>query len=385
MPDQPPTLYTDFLLENGSGWGCYGLNLLKYATMRGIKIRAIMKHDLKLETLPLFDQDIIKPVIKQSKKMTKRINEGGVIEDENGIFLTHMNWDNDLRQSYEGLKVKRQFGVVFFHNLTRTYGLVPKIAPDAYEAIICGSSWNAEHLRKAGYKKAVTVLQGVNSNHFFPRIAPLANDGKFYIFSGGKLEIRKGQDLVMKAFKLIQDKLPNARLVTNWAWRQEAAFANQYHKAKTAQFAWVIEKNTHGFSVNIPKTAMNYGIDPSRIICLKMTLNHRIAQIMQQCHMAVFPNRAEGGTNLVAMEAIATGLPSVIGYNTGQKDLFKICPDLHEIGLTSDTKPSDKMPSGSDSETKENIIDEQGFHSPNEVADRILQIYNNYDHYQQLG
>ncbi len=381
MPDQLPTIYIDFPIENLSGWGNYGFNLVKYATMRGVKVRSVVAQKTNIDILPLFDQEAVKSVVEQSKTIVEHIDKGGVIEDKNGIFLTHMKWSENLRQSLDGLKVGRQFGVVFYEYLLKGYNNASKIDPDAYEAVICGSSWNAQHLRKAGYKKAITILQGVNSNHYFPRIAPLVNDGKFYIFSGGKLEIRKGQDIVFEAFKLIQDKIPNAILVAGWHWVMEAALAKQFNNIKVAHVPWVIEKKEKDVEVvNMMQTAINYGIDANRVISLKMMPSHRMAQIMQQCHMAVFPNRAEGGTNLVAMEAIATGLPSVVGYNTGQKDLFKICPDLHEIGLTSDTNIRVLDP-----ETKENTTNEWGFHNPNEVADRILQIYNNYDHYQQLG
>ncbi|MBN2751486.1 MAG: glycosyltransferase, partial [Rhodospirillaceae bacterium] len=36
----------------------------------------------------------------------------------------------------------------------------------------------------------------------------------------------------------------------------------------------------------------------------------------------VFPNRAEGGTNLVAMECMACGVPAILSENTGHRDLL---------------------------------------------------------------
>jgi len=38
--------------------------------------------------------------------------------------------------------------------------------------------------------------------------------------------------------------------------------------------------------------------------------------------VAVFPNRCEGGTNLVAMECMACGLPVILSRNTGHLDLI---------------------------------------------------------------
>jgi glycosyltransferase involved in cell wall biosynthesis len=38
--------------------------------------------------------------------------------------------------------------------------------------------------------------------------------------------------------------------------------------------------------------------------------------------VALFPNRAEGGTNLVAMECMACGVPVILSRNTGHLDLI---------------------------------------------------------------
>jgi glycosyltransferase involved in cell wall biosynthesis len=37
--------------------------------------------------------------------------------------------------------------------------------------------------------------------------------------------------------------------------------------------------------------------------------------------VAVFPNRGEGGTNLVAMECMACGVPTILSANTGHLDI----------------------------------------------------------------
>jgi glycosyltransferase involved in cell wall biosynthesis len=45
--------------------------------------------------------------------------------------------------------------------------------------------------------------------------------------------------------------------------------------------------------------------------------------VLQEMNVAVFPNRAEGGTNLVAMECMACGLPVILSGNTGHLDLIE--------------------------------------------------------------
>ncbi|HEV2618928.1 MAG TPA: glycosyltransferase [Acidobacteriaceae bacterium] len=51
--------------------------------------------------------------------------------------------------------------------------------------------------------------------------------------------------------------------------------------------------------------------------------NALVPQMLREAHVALFPNRAEGGTNLVAMEAMACGIPVVLSANTGHLDLIR--------------------------------------------------------------
>jgi glycosyltransferase involved in cell wall biosynthesis len=44
---------------------------------------------------------------------------------------------------------------------------------------------------------------------------------------------------------------------------------------------------------------------------------------LREADAAIFPNRCEGGTNLVAMEAMACGVPTILSANTGHLDLIR--------------------------------------------------------------
>ena len=60
--------------------------------------------------------------------------------------------------------------------------------------------------------------------------------------------------------------------------------------------------------------------------------NSRIPSIMTEASVALFPNRCEGGTNLVAMEAMASGIPCILSANTGHLDIITDtnCYPLHQ-------------------------------------------------------
>jgi glycosyltransferase involved in cell wall biosynthesis len=48
-----------------------------------------------------------------------------------------------------------------------------------------------------------------------------------------------------------------------------------------------------------------------------------MAAALRDADVALFPNRCEGGTNLVAMEAAAAGVPLVVAATAGQIDLAR--------------------------------------------------------------
>lgn len=45
--------------------------------------------------------------------------------------------------------------------------------------------------------------------------------------------------------------------------------------------------------------------------------------------VGIFPNRAEGGTNMVAMEGSASGVPLILSRATGQGDLVRLLGGEH--------------------------------------------------------
>ena len=74
-----------------------------------------------------------------------------------------------------------------------------------YDLVLVGSSWNKNKLEQAGIKNVEVLIQGIDPEIFYP--SESETDKKFFkIFSGGKFELRKGQDLVLKAVRILQQK-----------------------------------------------------------------------------------------------------------------------------------------------------------------------------------
>ena len=165
-----------------------------------------------------------------------------------------------------------------------------------FDFIVAGSTWCKNILSDHGVD-SIVIHQGIdplifNSNRSEKNVF----HDDFLIFSGGKFEIRKGQDITIKAYKVMQDKYPDVKLVCNWP--------NAY-------------TGTNG-----KEELEKAGIDINRVIFVELFNNTYMAEIYQNTDIGIFPSRCEAGTNLVMMEYMACGKPAIATIKTGQSDLI---------------------------------------------------------------
>jgi glycosyltransferase involved in cell wall biosynthesis len=91
------------------------------------------------------------------------------------------------------------------------------------------------------------------------------------------------------------------------------------------------------------------GINPEQFLNLGLVPNASMPTILREMDAAVFPNRCEGGTNLVAMETMACGVPCILSANTGHLDLIQ---DGSALPLT-DQRPIPTTPGWRESNIEE--------------------------------
>jgi len=141
---------------------------------------------------------------------------------------------------------------------------------------------------------------------------------RFLVFSGGKLEPRKGQDLVLMAFKIFAARHPEAMLVTAWhsPWPKIAATVGSEHGLAPVRF------DEKGY-VEVVRWAVDNGLKESQVFDIGLVSNWLMPTILREMDAALFTNRCEGGTNLVAMECMACGVPTILSSNTGHLDLLQ--------------------------------------------------------------
>jgi glycosyltransferase involved in cell wall biosynthesis len=189
---------------------------------------------------------------------------------------------------------------------------------DNFDIIVTGSTWCEEVLRKHGLNKATTIIQGIDPQLFNPTHAEkeLFKD-LFVVFSGGKFELRKGQDIVIKAYKILQDRHPDVMLVN--AWYNPWTFSMQT-MASSPYIKCNITETDYLKAIN--NILLANGIDLNRAINVLPRQNAQMARLYKNTDVGLFPNRCEGGTNLVLMEYMACGKPVIASFSSGHKDIL---------------------------------------------------------------
>jgi glycosyltransferase involved in cell wall biosynthesis len=187
-----------------------------------------------------------------------------------------------------------------------------------YAALVTSSTWNERLLRAAGFDAVRTVHEGVDSTRFHPGARRGLFPGRFVVFSGGKAELRKGQDLVMRAFGIFAERHREATLVTAWhsPWPRLATTLD-----RTGVAAPVTLDNAGRLDVSA--WAVANGVPVEQVIDLGTVPHGDMPSILREMDVAVFPNRGEGGTNQVAMECMASGIPVILSRNTGHLDIIE--------------------------------------------------------------
>jgi glycosyltransferase involved in cell wall biosynthesis len=310
-------LYFDWAVSTLFGWGVYGLNLLRHWPGHA-GTRALTLGQIHLESLagmdPLALRAIAQALVDSDQVRLARAADASP-PPLDGIVLHALGnrFNGPDRPRRSGPAGRVNVGVIFFEDTT-----LPDAAAMAreYDLLITGSSWAADVLRGRGVRNVATVLQGIDPSVFHPAPRAGSLEGRFAVFNGGKVERRKGQDLVLLAFRAFASRRPDAVLVTSWhsPWPVAALTVNGNAAVAPVQF-------TAEGRLDPTAWAVANGVPADQFIDLGVVPNHLMARVLREMDVAVFPNRCEGGTNLVAMECMACGLPTIVADTTGQRDL----------------------------------------------------------------
>ena len=303
------------------GYGVLGLRLVVEFLRSGLR-HPVLLFDSEMSKLQLnvFEKRLIQPVLNQHRHYREQLKKYSSAHFQTDFPILHALLPDLATCLNTQIKSKKSFGVIFSENTK----LVPKALEHArlQNKILAGSTWCADHLKRSGVDNVHVWTQGVDTSVFCPGPRKNYFRDRFVIFSGGKLEFRKGQDLVLEAFRQFHLSRPDALLMTCWGnpW-PETAHSIERSTILCEQPVWRDDS-----TLDLMSWIDRLGISKDAVYELPVIPNSAMGQILREADAALFPNRCEAGTNLVAMEALATGIPTILSSNTGHLDLVKSVP-----------------------------------------------------------
>jgi glycosyltransferase involved in cell wall biosynthesis len=314
-----PTVMFTWGVSGYYGWGVYGLNLIvNWAGRPDFSLCSTLPINLsQLEVDPL-DRLVIEKILFDSRDVHARlkglrgsIRLSCVVLRALGNNLFWASGSADLK-----ISGTPTIGVAFFE--ATAFDKTVRERAGLYPLIVVGSTWNRDVLASLGIDHVRVVLQGIDPTYFHPAPRTGRFASRFIVFSGGKLERRKGQDLVIRAFRAFAERHRDAILLTAWSspWAEHARTLNVNPSIMPVLF------RSDGQVDALAWTEAN-GISSRQVLHLGPLPNAQMPRILREVDVALFPNRAEGGTNLVAMECMACGIPTILSANTGHLDLIE--------------------------------------------------------------
>jgi glycosyltransferase involved in cell wall biosynthesis len=224
-------------------------------------------------------------------------------------------WQNNVTRPPNPQSRDNSVAVIFFENNPLSTQDIENLRQ--FPLVIAGCSWGRDALAAQGITNLTTVMQGVDLDLFRPMSKRRFKD-RFVVFSGSKLEYRKGQDLVVRAFSRFAARHPEALLITAWRspWEKDISGSINW-SGRCPEF-----NPDEDPEQSIPSWLMANGIAPHQFLCLNPFGNRLMPEVLREVDVALFPCRSEGGTNLIAKEALACGVPCILSANTGHLDLI---------------------------------------------------------------
>jgi glycosyltransferase involved in cell wall biosynthesis len=338
------------------GWGVYGLNLaLAWAhdpQVQLVRTNTVNVAELAVDPVRL---SALAPFIQDSGRMQAQLHGfRGRQMTASAPMLAALTAGFEIPPVAEGVELRGRptIGVTFFETAQHAPEAIARAAE--LPLIITGSSWNERVLRAYGLTNVRTILQGVDPTLFHPAPRVRYAGDRFLVFSGGKLEPRKGQDIALAAFRKFAERRPDAVLVAAWhsPWPEYAKLLDLTRRAAPVVFG------ADG-RLDAAAWAAANGLRPEQFIDAGQTPNPLMPQLLRQMDVALFPNRCEGGTNLVAMECMACGVPAILSANSGHLDLIEEdnCYVLQRQGVLDDriARPYGEVPGWGESDVDEAV------------------------------
>lgn len=315
-----PTLLLNWQLSDLFAWGIVGSEIFTYLALKGKfqPVSGFCIADQYLQTIDNLRQKLLAPSFVASNDLFDQL---ALFSEKNPNQVIKINLPvvhalgNQFATS--GFKIEGNVNIgriVFEVENFKDYS----IESQKYDGFLVASQWNHDVLNKYTDKPIYLNHEGVDTTKFYP--GPklgLFDPDEFIVFSSGKVEYRKAQDLVLEVFKRFSRNKNDVKLVTAWQ--------SIYSFELSQGFRGVLEAGLRvdqKLGADITQWAVDNGIAAEKILDLGQVPHQSMPSVLREMDCALQLSRAEGGTNLVAMECMASGLPTLLSECTGHLDIM---------------------------------------------------------------
>lgn len=361
MSDRP-LFFTTLPVAQDFGWGICGRNLLRELGHLG-RVSFIYDRYCVERSSNAVENDWIRSTLATPEEAAL------FATPHNHLTLVAVTEYGDLSASPGGST--NVVGVAF--NLKIFQDSVARLR-DQISHIAAGSEW-CKNLFVSHGIRAVATPQGIDQAQFNERFAEKTlPDDRFLVYSGGKFEFRKGQDYVIRALNHMQQKYKDVWLVAQWfnPWLYSY---NGMSRSDKITFTPAENLSYQDFEREMAKIFSENGIDQNRVIVAPNTPQSLAPILIRETDIGIFPNRIEGGTNLMLMEYLACGKPAIATAHTGHLDVVS---DEWALSLKNNTPVhvAHDHPAGFDSWFEADI---------DELIAHLEWAYHNRDAARRLG
>jgi glycosyltransferase involved in cell wall biosynthesis len=315
MSDSPVTILLDWRAATHFGWGLLGYNVFLNLAQDPAVV-PVMGRQITADFLAGVNPLVYAANLAAINRSNHLTPDGGTWRQsppDNAVIIE--GFGNNLEPINADPPISR--GPCIARWIFEHTGAISNPARlDPYGSVLCASHWAEAQIQAVTRKPVHMIHEGIDPALFFPGPkSGLTGRGRFCIFSGGKLEFRKGQDIVLAAFREFARRHDDVFLITAWQslWPDTAV-------GFSGCLSSPLKKRPNG-QLDIVGWAEENGVRPGRVADIGFQANSTIPTILREMDCAIQVSRAEACTNLVAMEAMATGLPVILADNTGVRDL----------------------------------------------------------------
>lgn len=187
-----------------------------------------------------------------------------------------------------------------------------------HDLLLAGSPWQADLLRSGRLDNLALFAPGFDGRRFHPGPRKNLFPGRFVIFSGGRLDFRKGQDLVVAAVRAFRQRHPDTLLIHAWQhlWPEHIVpFDSAGLVSGLPRFV--------GGQLSLTSWLAANGLPADSTVDVGLVANSILPAIVREAHVGLFPGRAEAQPNTAMLECMASGVPCIVSANTGQSELAR--------------------------------------------------------------